>query len=157
MVNTMNEIKRHVYAKHIEKKNLHGYMVNHTVPFLKLFDAEEYCMQQNVPPDKDHLTFDPKNARLCAIGLIPELERLRDLLEVQLAEVQEKTRVYAAKRDKFKALHSVMGNVEAETTQEEIQRLIGQSDALTGNLLKLQNRLYELFLLSRLTDSEQPK
>lgn len=157
MVNTMNEIKRHVYAKHIEKKNLHGYMVNHTVPFLKLFDAEEYCMQQNVPPDKDHLTFDPKNARLCAIGLIPELERLRDLLEVQIAEVQEKIRVYTVKRDKFKALHSVMGNVEAETTQEEIQRLIGQSDALTGNLLKLRNRLYELFLLSRLTDSEQPK
>lgn len=157
MVNTMNEVKRHVYTKHIEKKNLHGYMVNHAVPFLKLFDAEEYCMQQNVPPDKDHLTFDPKNARLCAIGLIPELERLRDLLEVQLAEVQEKTRVYAVKRDKFKALHSVMGNVEAETAQEEIQRLIGQSNALTGNLLKLRNRLYELFLLSRLTDSEQPK
>ena len=153
----MNANKPHVYAKHIEKKNLHGYMVNHTVPFLKLFDAEEYCMQQNVPPDKDHLTFDPKNARLCAIGLIPELERLRDLLEVQLAEVQEKTRVYAAKRDKFKALHSVMGNVEAGLAEKKIFELIGQSDALTGNLLKLRNRLYELFLLSRLTDSEQPK
>lgn len=147
----------HVYAKHIEKKSLHGYMVNHTVPFLKLFDAEKYCMQQNVPPDKDHLTFDPKNARLCAIGLIPELERLCDLLEVQFAEVQEKTRVYAEKRDKFKALHSVMGNAEAEIAQKEIQRLIGQSDALIGNISKLRNRLYELFLLSRLTDSEQPR
>lgn len=150
----MNTNKSHVYAKHIEKKNLHGYMVNHAVPFLKLFDAEEYCMQQNVPPDKDHLTFDPKNARLCAIGLIPELERLRDLLEVQLAEIQEKARVYAVKRDKYKELHSIMGNIEAETTQEEILKLIGQSNVLTENLLKLRNRLYELFLLSRLTDSE---
>lgn len=148
----MSDKNPHVYAKHIEKKNLHGYMVDHAVPFLKLFDAEQYCMQQNVPPDKDHLTFDPKNARLCAIGLIPELERLRDLLEVQCAEVQEKIRVYAAKRDTFDALHSFMGNVEAKTIQEEIQILIGQSDALTGNLLNLRNRLYELFLLSRLTD-----
>lgn len=153
----MNTNKPHVYAKHIEKKNLHGYMVNHTVPFLKLFDAEEYCMQQDVPPDKDHLIFDPKNAQLCAISLIPELERLRDLLEVQVAEIQEKSRVYAVKRDKFKELHSIMGNIEAETTQEEILKLIGQSNVLTGNLLKLRNRLYELFLLSRLTDSEQPK
>lgn len=151
----MSDKNPHVYAKHIEKKNLHGYMVNHSVPFLKLFDAEAYCMQQNVPPDKGHLTFDPKNARLCAIGLIPELERLRDLLEVQLAEVQEKLRVYVAKRDKFKALHTFMGDVEAKTIQEEIQSLIGQSDALTRNLLKLRNRLYELFLLSRLTDFER--
>lgn len=153
----MKAVKHHVYAKHIEKKNLHGYLVNHTVPFLKLFDAEEYCMQQNVPPDKDHLTFDPKNARLCAIGLIPELERLCDLLEIEVAEVQEKARVFAVKRDKFKALRSVMGNAEAETIQEEIQRLIGKSDALTDSLLKLRRRLYELFLLSRLTVSEQPK
>ena len=101
-MSTMSDKKPHVYAKHIEKKNLHGYMVNHTVPFLKLFDAEEYCMQQNVPPDKDHLTFDPKNARLCAIGLIPELERLRDLLEVQLAEVQEKTAVHPIKNQERK-------------------------------------------------------
>lgn len=153
----MKANNHHVYAKHIEKKNLRGYMVNHTVPFLNLFDAEEYCMRQNVPPDQDHLTFDPVNARLCAVCLIPELERLRDLLEVQLAEVQEKIRVYAVKRDKFKALHSIRGDTEAETTQEEIQRLIGQSDALSGNLQKLRNRLSELFLLSRLTDSLQPE
>lgn len=153
----MNEAKRHVYAKHIEKKNLHGYMVNHAVPFLKLYDAEEYCMQQNVPPDKDYLTFDPKNARLCAISLIPELERLRDLLEVQVAEVTEKLRIYRERRDRFEKLHSVEGRVEAGLAEKKIFELIGQSDALAGNLLKLRNRLYELFLLSRLTVSEQPE
>ena len=50
-----------------------------------------------------------------------------------------------------------MENVEAGLAEKKIFELIGQSDALTGNLLKLRNRLYELFLLSRLTDSEQPK
>lgn len=151
----MPEVKRHVYSKHIEKKNLNGYIVNRSVPFLKLYDAEEFCMAEGVQPDKDHLIYDPKNARLLGLILLPELRRLRDLLEVEWNEAHEKFRADFKMISRMKSgKRDILVDVEIEVHQDRLNESLGALNKISAHLSLIRKRIYELETLSRLIVKE---
>lgn len=88
----------HVYSKHIENKNLHGYMV-HGVPIKSLYDAETFCQMLGVQPDADNLIYNPDAAgkaatqgdnEMCYLNFMfieKELEKAYKDVEVTQAEI----------------------------------------------------------------------
>lgn len=151
----MPEKKRHVYSKHIEKKNLNGYIVNRSVPFLKLYDAEEFCMAEGVQPDKDHLIYDPKNARLLALMVLPELRRLRDLLDAKWNDTHEKFKAKAAMISRMESENrDLLVDAEIKVHQERLNETLGALREISTQILLIRNRIYELETLSRLIVKE---
>lgn len=147
----MNDLNRHVYAKHIEQKNLNGYVVNNSVPFLKLFDAEEFCMLEGVQPDKDHLVYDPKNARILAIMLLPEMRRLKNLMDLEWNKAREK---HHADGEMIRRMESgkrnVLVDVEIACHKERLSESLGALNKINAHDAFMRKRIYELEVLSRL-------
>lgn len=151
----MPELKRHVYSKHIEKKYLNGYIVNRSVPFLKLYDAEEFCMAEGVQPDKDHLIYDPKNARLLALMLLPELRRLRDLLELEYNKANEKFRADSEIISRMRnGKRDILVDVEIKVHEDRLNESRGALNKISAHWSFIHKRIYELEILSRLIVKE---
>lgn len=143
--------EHHVYAKHIEKKNLNGYVVNNSVPFLKLFDAEKFCMLEGVQPDKDHLTYDPKNARILAIMLLPEMRRLLNMMNVEWSKANEKFHADAEMiRRMENGKRDILVDVEINCHRDRLTESLGALNRINAHSAFMRKRIYELEVLSRL-------
>lgn len=144
----------HVYAKHIANKQSQGFVVNGCVPFLKLYDAESHCAAENVPPDKDHLKYDPATARTMAFIMLPELKWMMNKLELDIAETKDKIEICSEKKKRFEQIHTLGGKLEVDTCQETLIKLIERHSTLTDQLLFLRNRHWELYMITRLKGEE---
>lgn len=136
-------------ADHI-KENVEGFVVAGTVPFLKLHDAEAYCVQLEVHPSEGYVVHDPAKACALATALEPELKRLLRLISEQSEVTYAGISALANERDKLNKTGSLFDKAWAEGKQERIKEAIGETEGLAFVNRLIQKRLLELFLLTRL-------
>jgi len=121
----------HIYCTHIKDKNLRGFVVNNSIPFYTLYDAETYCMNIGIQPDADHLVYDPQTAKLFASMLLPELERIKSVYERHRDTIYKKVETQAELLKKHRQDRTVMGGVNAQIAQENLANLQGQLEVVS--------------------------
>lgn len=141
----------HVYCKHIDNKNIQGFIVK-GIGFKKLFDAEEYCARLELPPTKDFLVYNPSEAKRLSLTCERELKFVVDLLEDAQKKAKEKLDVLCAKRDRIRSKEkiNVMDKCELDVLNDNIQNAIGEHSGLIDAILIVRKRAYEHWELSRL-------
>lgn len=146
--------KPHVYATHIKHKNLYGYVVNGTMPFRSLYDAEEYCMRENIPIDEYHLIYDPKEAKAIALYLMPEIKRLCTVVHHDIQRLRERVGIYSERVSKYEAMHTLAGGVEAGLAKTKIREMVAKIGIMTDYATYLVKRDGELYQLTRWTEND---
>lgn len=142
-------------AGHIKRPNAEGYVVKQIpfadVPFLKLNSAENYCDMMGLPPDEEHLVYDPYAARQQAFNLLRNAEYEEKRLEkvakrtVQALDSLKKCREALPKKE------TPVDAVAEEVLDDRIWEEIGKFNGISAARQNIGERRYELWLLSRLS------
>lgn len=143
----------HVYSKRFQGKvNVLGYIVD-GVPFLKLFDAETYCLRRGLNVD-EAITLNQKRAKELAVALMPEYKYMIGVFEEMLEDAQKHLTLMRECHDKALNQRGIEGKVNSEVYQDYILDAIGKYSAVSEALNHLRGRSMELYSISRLTITE---
>lgn len=142
--------ENHVYSKHIKNKNSKGFVVA-GVPYLTLFEAEEACMKEGVPPDQNHLVHDPKQARELARVVYPEMKRIQATFERAMNKAQRVLKQHSERLEQIKP-KDIMKQVEKELAEEKLHELMGNADEAYKNYKFISERCLNLYQIICLKD-----
>ena len=131
--------------------NAVGCVVDGRIPFLKNADAVRYALKihPDMKPGSDVVVKDNLKCKMLALGMLPELERLTDLIDFILADKRCQITDNAKKRDSIPG-KDLLEDVEKQRLQEEVIKGIGCSDGLSTAWKILHERKFELWECTRL-------
>ena len=144
-----------IYADHIKNKNSVGFVVNGNMPFLNLRDAENYCAENDILPNKEHLVYDPEKAREIAFILHPELVRIRKRLANSMSEISETIVRRRREADRLKLERGSSVAADIALLEERIVWLTGSHSALLTEYNAIFNRIEELVRIIRNSFKEE--
>ncbi len=150
-------MESHVYSTHIKNKNALGFVVD-GVPYYTLYEAEEACMKLGVPPDRENLIHDPKEACRLAKVVYPEMMRIKSSMESILNKARKELDKVAKELESYgEHPKDLMDQVNKELAEEKLHEALGKSEQACENYLFISDQCSNLYKVICLKVTERVK